>query len=349
MKNYSIIKADIDHDKENILSILQRNVDIASSQRYDWNYKQCPYGNALCWLAKFESTDSFVGSTSLFPRKLLINKKPTFAAIAGDFAIDKNHRGYGPAFKLHREILSKFNDFGYNFIYGLPNVSSRTFFLRIGYKEIGKYKRYIKLLKTVIVPKEYLPKYLRSNILLKIFDFFNNIVSKDKRVKNKFGYSIEMPNIFDERFDMLWEKASKQFNIIGERSSRFLNWRYKQSSTYDYKLFCILDDKKELAGYLVYYVKDKICHVVDMLFLPSNNLINLLLANFILHIRAKEIGAIVIRYMGNNVIENKLKEFNFFLTKNDDAIVVLYAANLPFESYLLNETNWYFFTGDSDI
>jgi len=349
MKNYTIIKAEVENNKEDILPILLRNLDIASSQRYDWNYKQCPYGNALCWLAKFESTDSFVGSTSLFPRKLLINKEPTYAAIAGDFAIDKNHRGYGPAFKLHREILSKFNDFGYKFIYGIPNKSSRTFFLRIGYKEIGKYKRYIKLLKTVIVPKEYLPKYLRSNILLKIFDFFNNIVSKDKRVKNKFGYSIEMPTIFDERFDMLWEKASKQFNIIGERSSSFLNWRYEESSTYYYKIFCILDDKKELAGYLVYYVKDNICHVVDMLFLPADNLINFLLANFILHIRTKEIGAIVIRYMGNSIIENKLKEFNFFLTKNDDAIVVLYAANLPFESYLLNETNWYFFTGDSDI
>ena len=36
--------------------------------------------------------------------------------------------------------------------------------------------------------------------------------------------------------------------------------------------------------------------------------------------------------------EKKLKKFNF-LTKYDDTIIVLYFANLPLESYLLNETN----------
>ena len=158
-----------------------------------------------------------------------------------------------------------------------------------------------------------------------------------------------MPAFFDERFDVLWEKASKQFNIIGERSSKFLNWRYKQSSTYDYEIFCISDDKKEIAGYLIYFVKDNICHVVDMLFLPSDNVINLLLAEFIRHVRSKRIGAIVIRYMGNDLIENKFKEFNFFLTNNDSSIVVLYTANISSESYLLDETNWYFFTGDNDV
>lgn len=349
MKDYTIVKADVEADKKNILPILQRNLDIASSKRYNWNYKFCPYGKALCWIAKFESSDLFVGSASLFPRRLLINEEPTYGAIAGDFAIDKNHRGFGPAFKLQREILSKVNEYGYNFLYGIPNELSRAFFLRIGYKKIGNFNRYIKLLKTENVPSEYLSGYLRSKIFLKIIDFINGIFSKEKRIKNEFGYSIEMPIRFDERFDILWKKASKQFNIIGERSSRFLNWRYKQSSTYDYKIFCILNDKKELVGYLVYFVKENIVHLVDMLFLLSDDLINFLLAKFIIHIKSKGIGAIVVRYMGNDYVDRKLKEFNFFLTKKDDSIVVLYAVNLLYKSYLLDETNWYFFVGDSDI
>jgi len=354
MKNYAIIKADVESDKDIILSILQRNFDGPfswrtphDSQRYDWSYKQCPYGNALCWLAKFESTNSFVGSVSLFPRKLLINEKPICSGILGDFAVDENHRGYGPALKLQREVLSKVNDFGYIFNYAAPNKFGAPILLRVGYKEIGKYKVYIKPLKTVIVPRKYLPRYLQSNILLKIIDFFISIVSKEKRIKDKFGYSIEMPDLFDERFDVLWEKASKQFNIIGERSSKFLNWRYRQSYIHDYKIFCILDDKKELGGYIVYFVKDNICHVADMLFLPSDNSTNLLLAKFILYLRAKETGAIVIQYMGNSFIEKKLKEFDFF-PKEEDEIIVLYVADLPLESYLLNETNWYFFAGDLD-
>jgi hypothetical protein len=199
-----------------------------------------------------------------------------------------------------------------------------------------------------MIPKGYLPRYLQSNIPLKIIDFFNGIVSKEKRVKKTSSYSIEMPVLFDERFDALWEKASKQFNIIGERSSRFLNWRYKQSNDSDYRIFCILDDKKELCGYLVYLIKDNICNVFDILFLPSDNLIDLLLAKFFLHLRSQKVGAVVIRYMGNGFIKQKLNKFNFF-TRNDDTVVVLYSIDLTNEPYLLNESNWYFFAGDSDM
>ena len=277
-----------------------------------------PLWKGIIWLAKFEPTNSFVGITSLSPRKLLINEKPIYAGIIGDFVVDKNHRGYGPALKLQREVLSKVNDFGYIFNYAAPNKFGEPILSRVGYKEIGKYKLYIKPLKTVIVPKKYLPRYLQSNILLNIIDFFSSIVSKEKRVKDKFGYSIEMPDLFDERFDVLWEKASKQFNIIGERSSKFLDWRYKQSYLHDYKIFCILDDEKELVGYIVYSVEDNICYVADMLFLPSDNSIDLLLAKFILYLRAKETGAIVISYMGNSFIKKKLKEFNFFPKKEND-------------------------------
>ena len=358
MKNYTIIQADVERDKEIILSILQRNLvgrfawgNSYDSQHYDFSFKQSPHGNALCWLVKFEPTNSFVGITSLAPRKLLINEKPIYSGIVGDVAVDKDHRGFGPALKLQREVLSKANDFGYIFNYAAPNKFGRPVLSRVGYKEIGEFKLYVKLLKTVTVPKRFLrflPRYLQSNIPLKIIDFFIGIVSKEKRVKDKFGYSIEMPDLFDERFDVLWEKASKEFNIIGERSSKFLNWKHKQSYFLrDYKIFCLLDDEKELVGYIVYSVEDNTCYVADMLFLPSDNSIDLLLAKFILYLRAKETGAIFISYMGNSFIKNKLKEFNFF-PKDDDEIIMLYVANLPNESYLLDENNWYFFAGDRE-
>ena len=193
MKNYTIIKAELESDKENILSVLQRNFAGKSwgnphdSQRYDHSFKQCPHGNALIWLAKFESTNSFVGAASLCPRRVLINGKPIYAGIFGNFAVDENHRGFGPALKLQREVVSKVNDFGYIFNYAAPNKFGAPIHSRVGYKEIGKHKLYVKPLKTVIVPKKYLPRYLQSNIPLNIIDFFLSVVSKEKRIKDKFG------------------------------------------------------------------------------------------------------------------------------------------------------------------
>jgi len=349
MNKYTIIEANVEIDKEDILPILKRNLEVASSQRYDWNYENCPHGNARCWLAKCEQSNSAVGSAALFPRKLFINGEPTYAAIAGDFAIDERHRAYGPALKLQREIQSRASDTGFRFIYGAPNDLSRMFFLRIGYKEIGKFKRYIKLIKTEKVPKEYLPPILQHKIVSKMVDLVTSIISKEQRYKKNFKYSVEMPEFFDERFDIFWKKASKQFNIIGERTTNFLNWRYKQSSSQEYKIFCILDDEKDIAGYLVYFLKDNICHVVDMLFITSEDVLNSLLAEFSLYARANEMGSIVIRYLGNRLFEKKLKEFNFFMTKKEEANVVIYSSSISSESHLLDEKNWHFFTGDSDV
>ncbi|MGD1060177.1 MAG: GNAT family N-acetyltransferase [Methanomassiliicoccales archaeon] len=348
MKNYTIIEGDVEKDKEAILSLVHRNLSVAySAQRYDWNHKQCPYGKALCWLAKYESTGSFVGSASLFPRRLMINEKPVLAGVIGDFSIDKSHRGYGPAIELLREILSAVGAPGYDLLYETPNERSSPVFFRIGYKEVGRVRVYIKPLKLVSLPKELLPKYLRSRGVLKIIDSCNDLLSKEKRVKDRFSHPFDMPSSFDERFDVLWEKASKQFRVVGERSSRFLNWRYTRSYAY-YRILCILDDKNELGGYMVYRVKDNICYVDDMLFLPSDYLSDLLLARFILLQRKEGIGAIRIRYLGNSSIQKKLKTFNF-IGVDDNTRLLLYADDLPNQSYLLDETNWYFFAGDMDI
>ena len=173
--------------------------------------------------------------------------------------------------------------------------------------------------------------------------------SKEKHYQKTFNYSVEIPEFFDDRFDAFWKKASKQFNIIGERTSNFLNWRFKKSPSQEYKIFCIVDDKKDILGYIVfYYYKDNICNIVDMLFLTSENILDSLLAEFAIYARVNGVGAIVIRYLGNRLLEEKLKEFNFFIIEKDCTNMVIYSPDFPFESYLLDKQNWYFFTGDND-
>jgi hypothetical protein len=351
MKKYNIIKADVESDKEIIISILKRNflqwTDILNSLKYDFSFKECPYGYALCWLARFESTNSFVGTVSLFPRRLLINEKTIYSGQIGDFAVDKDHRGFGPALKLHREVLSKTNNYGYDLIWAVPNKDATPILFRVGYKEIGKFSLFMKPLKTRIIPKKYLPQNIQSSILLNIIDFFAGIVSKEKRFNDKSGYSIEIPDKFDERFDILWQKASKQFNICAERSSKYLNWRYKYSySLRDYKIFCLINNAKELVGYMVFSIKDNICFISDMLFLPTDDSIDLLLAKFLLCMKAQNVGAIAFFYMGCSFIKEKLREFNFFQLKYDEKRVVVCSFYDSFEPYILDENNWYFLSGD---
>jgi len=349
MNRYTIIKADVKINKEDIFPILKRNLEGASTQRYEWNYENYPYIDARCWLTKHENSNSLVGSAALFPRRVFIKGEPVYAAIAGDFAIDKKHRTFGPALKLQKEIQLQVKDTEFRFIYGIPNILSKELFLRIGYKEIGKFNRFVKILKTEYKSKRYLHTSLRYKIPSRVIDFLIKNISKEKRYRKNFKYSVEMPEFFDDRFDKLWKKSSRQFNIIGERTSNFLNWRYKQSTSQDYKIFCILENKKDILGYIVYYFKDNMCHIVDMLFVMSEGAIDALLAKFALFIRDHGIGSISIYYLGNKSIEMRLKKFNFYKVKKEDKNVIIYNPNYKFETNLLDSENWHFLEGDNDI
>jgi hypothetical protein len=348
MRSYTVVKGDVENDKEAILSVVHRNLSVAySDQRYDWNYKQCPYGKASCWLLKHESSDSFVGSASLFPRRMIAKGKKVPAGIIGDFSIDKKHRGLGPAIELLKGVVSDTGAPDRCLLYETPNEKSSPVFSRVGYKEIGRVRVYLKPLNMGSLSKDFLPRYLRSDGVLKIVDSCGDVLSRERRVKDRPGHTFEMPNRFDERFDVLWGKVSGQFGIIGERSSDFLNWRYGRSYAY-YRTFCVLDEGNELGAYLVYRVKDNICYVADMLAMPSGNLLGLLMAKFITHQRKAGIGAIAVRYMGNRSIRKMLRSFNFMVV-NDSTKAVLYADGLPDQSYLLDDSNWHFLAGDMDI
>ena len=60
---------------------------------------------------------------------MLVNGEMVYAGIAGDFAVDKKHRAYGPAIKIQRDIQNKIDDFKFEFIYGIPNKLSKPLFL----------------------------------------------------------------------------------------------------------------------------------------------------------------------------------------------------------------------------
>ena len=174
MNKYTIIEADVKKNKDKIFPILQRNLKLTSTKRYEWNYENCPYGLARCFLAKHENSNSFVGSSGLFPRKIIINNQPVNAYIAGDFAIDKKHRGYGPALKLQREIQSKLSNTSFKFIYGIPTKISNRVFIRVNYQEIGKIKFFIKILKTKYIKMDSLYLYSHLNIIMRVMKFLKN-------------------------------------------------------------------------------------------------------------------------------------------------------------------------------
>jgi hypothetical protein len=348
MTRYSVIEADVLNNKDEILSILMKNLGGQSPSRYDWNYKRCPYGTAHCWLARNDETNTFVGTTALFPRMVLVKGSPEYTAIAGDFAVDIQHRNLMTALSLQKEIRSKFHDTKFKFIYLIPNEQAKGIFLRLGYKKIGRFTHFIKPLKSEYQNNKFIHPFLQFKIFAVAVDILIKNFSKEKRYKPTLNYSIITPEYFDDRFDMFWKNISKHFTIIGERTSLFLNWRYIQSPEKKYKIFCLLDEHNDIIGYIVYFIENNMCCIMDMLFEPLPDVISLLLAEFSRFIRMKGVGSISVDYLGDGLLERKLREFNF-LPINNETDLLIYIPDMADNTDLLKKENWHFFAGDNDV
>ena len=346
MTRYSVVEADIRKNRNDILPLLMRNLKGPSQEKYEWNYVQCPYGAARCWLARDEQSGTFIGTTALFPRVILVKGEPVRAGIAGDFAVDKHHRGLIPALALQKEIKSTIQTTGFSFIYGVPNKQSRGILLKLGYQKIGRFAHFIKPLKSEYQDNKFFHPLLEVRLFAWCADILIPVFSKENRYRTPLKYSIATPEQFDERFDVFWKKVSRHFTLIGERTSSFLNWRYIQAPAKKYQIFCLLDEENNITGYVVYFAENNGCHIMDMVCEPSTEVISLLLAEFSRFIRKKGLGSISIDYLGNSSLENTLREFNFLPIKNETDLIIL--APSP-ESALLEKENWHFLAGDNDV
>ncbi|MCK5267144.1 MAG: GNAT family N-acetyltransferase [Spirochaetes bacterium] len=343
---YSIIEAHIEKDRDNIVAIKRRNLKNSSDSTFIWKYKDNACGNVYNLLAKDDNGNA-VGMTSLFPRRFYLNGQAVSAAVAGDFAVDKKHRAFGPALNLQKTSLSNMKNCGFSFIYALPNKFSAPVMLRAGYIEIGKMQRFVRLLKAKNSLKKYIKNFLLLNLTSMIIDSLLKLFSKENRYRKYSHLKVEHLGFFDERIDCLWGEVFRNFKIVGERTSVFLNWRYQQSSTDSYKIFTVEKNDKKIIGYVVYYIANDVFYIVDMLSADIEKSTDILIGKFIIYAQKKAAHAISIVYFGNVQVERKLKEFGFF-SRHDERKVLFNGKEWLNNVNLKSENNWYLLGGDED-
>lgn len=345
MHVYAIEKAELKSHKPDILAIMGRNLENSIDENFAWKYEESPHGTANCWLIKDHTIKKYVGSAAVFPRKIYINGKPIDAFVAGDFSVDIGHRSFGPALKLQREILAYVNENERSsLIYGLPNRLSEPIFQRAGYRPIGHYGRYVKLLRAEYIASKTRPFWGK---FIKIINPALKYLSHDFYYRRPNGVSVEIIEKFDRRFDYLFNDIISQHTIISDRGSEYLNWRYIESSLQKHYIFSILYNN-ELCGYVVYYTKDNSCYIKDMICNKTNGMLDGLFAEFIQYIRSKNIETINLYYFGSNKYKNMLKTHGFHLRKHEADKIFVYLKNKDMEKYIFQQGNWHFLAGDND-
>jgi hypothetical protein len=353
---YSIVSGDPAADRAEVLSIATRNRPGPHDRfelRYSKYYEGNPLGPPSIFFARDNESGTFVGMTALFPTTLRVAGQPLPAAIGGDFAIDADHRGFGPAVALQRATTSVLSERNLKCAYGSPNSSSEPVIGRAGYADAGRLTRFVKLLSARPAVRRYIRRPRLAGLAAAAADPVVSIWSRERLYRRPARFSVDHPDLFDDRFVRLWEIARNHQGATSERSADLLNWRYEKTgpveASRNYSVFALLEGS-DVAGYIVYRLERDSRLVYDIVHLPDRSVIDALLSDFILDARSGEAAAIDLGYVGPpNLLTGRLRAFGFLQSTAKNGLRVYVDGEAPFGVDLLRGESWYFLTGDTDF
>lgn len=358
MTHYAITEINSDGDEnsiakhsKDILTLWKNNLSGASGRRFHWLYDENPAGGAWTWLAADEGDKKIVGCNSLYPRYICKNGERLKIGIAVDFAINKEHRVFGPALKIQRAITNSVRKAGFDFSFAWPNETSKGVFLRAGYSILGEAGNWVKPLRT----KPQLLKYVKVHFIAEVLGYF---IDKSLRLLDS-ALLIKLPKHLisetlkasDKRFDALWEQGKGNYRIVEEKRSDYLNWRYADYNAEPYLFFCLTEKiGRALRGYLVYSVKDGIARIWD-LFAADNRGISRILSEFIRQMSKSNINSISITYLENDFLKKIIKLHNFHKRITARTCAVFVDASYPQDGrkLILDKNNWFLLEGEMDL
>jgi hypothetical protein len=353
---YSIVSGDPRADRLEVLAIATRNRPGPRERlelKYRKYYENNPLGPPSIFFARDNESEALVGMTALFPTTLRVAGQLVPAAIGGDFAVDAGHRGFGPAVALQRATTAVLPERNLKCAYGSPNESSEPIVGRAGYADVGRLTRFVKLLTARPVVERYIHRPRLASLASVAAGPVVSVLSRERLHRRSARFSVDQPDLFDDRFVSLWEAARDHRGASSERRPDLLNWRYEKTGPVEarrkYRVFALVDGR-DVAGYVVYRLDDNSRLVYDIVCLPDRSVMDALLSEFILDARDKKAAAIDLGYVGpGNLLTERLRAFGFLQRTAQNGLRVYVDGEAPFGVDLLRGENWYFLTGDTDF
>lgn len=312
-------------------------------------YLNNPCGQAHTFVARLSDSREIVGCVSIFPRRMVVSGRKYLAGITGDFAVNKNIRGF-LGFQLQQRAIEYAKE-NFDFIYSIPNPQSELIMERVGYVKVDDISRIAnilwadKKLKKVINP-------LLARIIAPLINIYLQHNPKSKKTILKADLSEEAISFFDERFDNFWNEVLSQSKLIGVRDAKYLNWKFCSSPYCKHHIFALTHKQtSELKGFIVYHLKEYRCVIDDLQFSSWRDIHILLMGRFLWHLRQRKKVNVVSMFTTNTNLSRELGKTLGFIERDTEDKLMLY---LPPKSAGLSEClhdpkSWNIFKADWDI
>jgi GNAT superfamily N-acetyltransferase len=349
--NYFVTEASDEQSVSQALTLWERNLSIpieTGKSKYQWYYKMNPYREGKLWLLKIKEGRKTVGTAGVGYRRFRIDHKPLMGALIADLSVDKEHRTLGPALQLQRAIVEHAKKHC-DFLYAFPNRRAAAVLRRVGYRKVGDFARLAKVLKTGSYVKRIIKSQALARIISAPIDILLHIwISRALLVG---GNELCSDNIAPLRtsLEALWKQIMTQYDIVGERTVEFLNWRYFKCPDIEYRLFGLRDKAEELNQYLIYYEEDNQVKIVDLV-CPENtegSSFRSLILKFEKHCLSSGAKSISISLIGAGTVMQKFRDLKY-RDRESVRSLWIYSGDEETLSLLNNVNKSYWFLGDED-
>jgi len=267
---YKIVRADLRADHQTIVALLQRNEpDMPCiSDQVRWHFERNPHGEGRAFLLLTEPEGKPVGMTGLVMRRMWAHGEVLPAGRTWGVSVDKEHRTLGPAIQLARAAIGELEN-GLAFLYVLPYTKTAAqLFARVGYKKLGRFDRYVRVLRSKTYLQNLTKHHAFQHPLLQhplvqkqIEGPFAELLAPAADLATRLWFDRPWQNPkdltavcvpgFDRRFDELWERARSRYQVASERSSEFLGWRFRRAWDTHHTLGLTRPGSDRLEGYAV--------------------------------------------------------------------------------------------------
>lgn len=341
---YSIAPLNEHADRDAVLGLWRRNLPEADATRWEWLYEYGPTRGFLLHTAD----GACVGSCGYMRRTMRIDDRDVVAGQAVDLNVDHEHRTIGPALKLQRAVAATVGPQGLRLMYAFPNAQSESVLRRLGYRPLGTFQRWAKLLRS----ESRLRGRLRSRWLSKAaayaVDAGLRLAHREPTIAVPSGTRFELVERFDERFDDLERRVATKRTILGERTADYLNWRFAERPGGAHRTLCMFDAAGDLAAYLIFHRYDDAVSIGDFLYADASAW-QVLVAEFLRRMRLERAAAVTVAFLGPAEPMDVLERFGFWRRPSTWNVMVHSAEpDAAATERLLQPERWWLTRADVD-
>jgi hypothetical protein len=316
--SYVVAPATLPNDKPELIRLWTQNLGVDDADaRFEWLY-----GGAVPasrgWVLR-TGDGALVGAAALAARRFQLRGRPASGAQAIDFVIDRQHRTLGPALDLQSTVTRSLVSDGVGLAYALPNAKAEPVLIRSGYKRLGAFHRWSRLLRydDALIARNVNPTL--AGVLSGAMVALDGLRLQGIRHRSRF--QLVEQREFDHRFDALWEQGARQFEVVGERSAAYLRWRFCGLQSGGHRVAALVGQNGTLLGYVVWRLEGSVVRVADT-FATDWESWQRLLQGFIRRMRQSAASAINILHFGSPRFEALLSSLDFSRRASDTSVLV---------------------------